>query len=105
MLAHPRVVRAVLAGGAQYAEIAKHLWLFTLAGSVWSIVQVLVLDGLARRSSGTTILIWFAVITLPALVVITNVGAVGLILLVGMVGAALSLVLSFAPRTSLASTP
>ena len=95
----------VLAGGAQYAEIARHLWLFTLAGSVWSIVQVLVLDGLARRSSGTTILIWFAVITLPALVVITNVGAVGLILLVGMVGAALSLVLSLAPRTSLASTP
>lgn len=87
-----------LAGGAQYAEVARHLWLFTLAGSVWSIVQVLVLDSLARRSSGVAVLTWVAVVTLPVLVVITDVGVTGLILLVGMVGAALSLVLSFAPR-------
>ena len=87
-----------LAGGAQYAEVARHLWLFALAGSVWSIVQVLVLDSLARRSSGVAILTWAAVVTLPALVVITDVGVTGLILIVGMVGAALSLVLSFAPR-------
>jgi len=87
-----------LAGGDQYAAVAHHLWLFTLAGSVWSIVQVLVLDSLARRSSGVAILTWFAVVTLPVLVVLTNVGVAGLILIVGMVGAALSLVLSFAPR-------
>jgi O-antigen/teichoic acid export membrane protein len=88
----------LLAGGGQYAEVATNLWLFTLAGSVWSIVQVLVLDSLARRRSGVAVLTWFAVVTLPALAVITNVGVTGLILLVGMVGAALSLVLSFAPR-------
>ncbi|HUS22025.1 MAG TPA: oligosaccharide flippase family protein [Aeromicrobium sp.] len=88
----------VLAGGGQYAEVAQNLWLFTLAGSVWSIVQVLVLDSLARRRSGVAILTWFAVVTLPVLAVITNVGVTGLILIVGMVGAALSLVLSLAPR-------
>lgn len=88
----------ILAGGAQYAEVARHLWLFALAGSIWAIVQVLVLDSLARRSSGVAILTWVAVITLPVLVIITNVGLTGLILIVGMVGAALSLVLSFAPR-------
>jgi len=91
-------VALVFAGGGQYAEVARHLWLFTLAGSVWSIVQVLVLDSLARRRSGVAILTWFAVVTLPVLVVITNVGVTGLILIVGMVGAALTLVLSFAPR-------
>ncbi len=91
-------VALILAGGRQYAEIAQHLWLFTLVGSVWSIVQVLVLDSLARRRSGVAILTWFAVVTLPALVVITHVGLTGLILVVGMVGAALALVLSFAPR-------
>ena len=47
---------------------------------------------------GSAILTWFAVVTLPVLAVITNVGVTGLILMVGMVGAALTLVLSFAPR-------
>lgn len=91
-------IALILAGGRQYAEITQHLWLFTLVGSVWSIVQVLVLDSLARRRSGVAILTWFAVVTLPVLVVITHVGLTGLILIVGMVGAALALVLSFAPR-------
>jgi O-antigen/teichoic acid export membrane protein len=95
-------VALILAGGHQYAEVVGNLWLFTLAGSIWSIVQVLVLDSLARRRSGVAILTWFAVVTLPVLAVITNVGVTGLILLVGMVGAALSLVLSFAPRGSVA---
>jgi O-antigen/teichoic acid export membrane protein len=97
-------VALLLAGGQQYAEIARHLWLFTLVGSVWSIVQVLVLDSLARRGSGVAVLTWFAVVALPVLVVITNVGVIGLILIVGMVGAALALVLTFSPRESLAST-
>jgi len=91
-------VALILAGGAQYAVVARHLWLFALAGSVWSIVQVLVLDSLARRSSSVAALIWAAVVALPVLVVITNVDVIGLILIVGMVGAALVLVLSFAPR-------
>jgi len=96
-------IALALAGGAQYTEIARNLWLFTLAGSVWAIVQVLVLDSLARRSSGVAILTWAAVVALPVLVVITNVGVTGLILIVGMVGAALSLVLSFTPRDRLPS--
>ena len=94
-------VALMLAGGQQYAEVARHLWLFTLAGSVWSIVQVLVLDSLARRRSGVTILVWVAVGALPALVVITDVGLAGLILIVGIVGAALALVLSFTSRDRL----
>lgn len=97
-------VALVLAGGAQYAEVTHHLWLFTLAGSVWSIVQVLVLDSLARRRSGVAALTWVAVITLPLLVFVTGVGLVGLVLIVGIVGAALCLVLSFAPRERLASS-
>ncbi|HJR90326.1 MAG TPA: polysaccharide biosynthesis protein, partial [Aeromicrobium sp.] len=91
-------VALILAGGRQYAEISDRLWLFTLVGSIWSIVQVLVLGSLARRTTGVSILIWAAVITLPVLVVITSVNVTGLIILVGMVGAALSLVLSFSPR-------
>src|SRR4029079_16974924 len=67
----------VLAGGGQYAEVAPNLWLFTLAGSVWSIVQVWALDSLARRRSGVAILTWFAVVTLPVLAVITGVGVTG----------------------------
>jgi O-antigen/teichoic acid export membrane protein len=97
-------VALVLAGGDQYAEVTHHLWLFTLAGSVWSIVQVLVLDSLARRRSGVAALTWVAVVTLPLLVFITGVGLVGLVLIVGIVGAALCLVLSFAPRERLASS-
>ena len=99
----PHIVALVLAGGKQYAGIAHDLWLFALVGSVWSIVQVLVLDSLARRGSGVALLTWFAVVALPVLVVITNVGVIGLILIVGMVGAALALVLTFAPRDRLPS--
>lgn len=91
----------ILAGGAQYSDIARHLWLFAMAGSIWAIVQVLVLDALAQRRRGATILIWVAVVTLPTLVVITGVGVTGLILMVAVVGAALSLVLTFAPRDRL----
>jgi O-antigen/teichoic acid export membrane protein len=91
-------IALVLAGGVQYNDVARHLWLFTMAGSVWAIVQVLVLDALARRRRGVSVLIWAAVVALPTLVVITNVGLTGLILMVGIVGAALTLVLTFAPR-------
>ena len=56
-----------------------------------------------QRGSGVAILTWFAVVALPVLVVITNVGVIGQILIVGMVGAALALVLTFAPRDRLPS--
>jgi O-antigen/teichoic acid export membrane protein len=91
-------VALLLAGGAQYAEIAHNLWLFTMAGSIWAIVQVLVLDALARRRKGVSLLIWVAVVTLPTLVVITQVGVTGLVLMVGIVGAALALVLTVMPN-------
>jgi O-antigen/teichoic acid export membrane protein len=90
-------VALILAGGAQYAEVAHDLWLFTMAGSVWAIVQVLVLDALARRRKGVTLLVWVAVATLPTLVVLTQVGVTGLILMVGMVGAGLVLALTIIP--------
>ncbi|HUP99293.1 MAG TPA: oligosaccharide flippase family protein [Aeromicrobium sp.] len=90
-------VALLLAGGTQYAAVSHDLWLFTLAGSVWAIVQVLVLDALARRRKGVALLIWIAVVTLPTLVVVTGVGVNGLILLVAIVGAVLALALTVTP--------
>lgn len=85
------------AGGPRYAEIAPNLWMFAMAGSVWAVVQVLVLDSLARRRKGVVVLTWVAAAALPLLVLITNVGLTGLILLVGMIGAALVAALTLAP--------
>jgi O-antigen/teichoic acid export membrane protein len=90
-------VALILAGGAQYHEVARHLWLFTMAGSIWAIVQVLVLDALAQRRHSTALLTWVAVATLPLLVVMTDVGLTGLVLMVGFVGAGLALALTIAP--------
>jgi len=81
----------LLAGGPQYADVASRLWLFTLAGSIWAVVQVLVLDALARRRRGVGRLTWVAVVTLPALVVLLDADLTQLVTTVAGVGLALAL--------------
>ena len=93
----PRVA-LLLAGGSQYDEVASQLWLFTLAGSVWAVVQVIVLDSLARRRSGVALFTWLAVAALPLIAVGLNVGLVGLVSTVAGVGAALAVVLMVTDR-------
>jgi len=88
----------LLAGGPQYAEVADRLWLFTLAGSVWAVVQVIVLDALARRRPGVAPLTWLAVAALPAIALGLEVGLVGLVSTVAAVGASLAVVLLITDR-------
>jgi O-antigen/teichoic acid export membrane protein len=83
----------LLAGGPQYAEVAGRLWLFTLAGSTWAVVQVIVLDALARRRPGVAGLTWLAVAALPAAALTLDVGLTGLVVAVSAVGATLAVAL------------
>jgi O-antigen/teichoic acid export membrane protein len=88
----------LLAGGPQYADVASRLWLFTLAGSIWAVVQVLVLDALARRRRGVGRLTWIAVVALPTLIVLLDVGLTGLVSTVIGVGVALTLAIAATDR-------
>jgi len=88
----------LLAGGPQYAEVADRLWLFTLAGSVWAVVQVIVLDALARRRPGVALLTWLAAAALPTIALGLDVGLVGLVATVAAVGASLAVVLLITDR-------
>lgn len=88
----------LLAGGPQYAEVAARLWLFTLAGSVWAVVQVIVLDALARRRPGVALLTWLAAAALPTIALGLDVGLVGLVSTVAAVGATLAVVLLVTDR-------
>lgn len=93
----PRVA-LILAGGGQYAEIAGHLWLFTLAGSSLAIAQVLVLDALARRAHRVARLVWTAVAVVPLLAAVAHVDVVGLVSIVAAAAAALSAALWLVDR-------
>jgi len=88
----------ILAGGPQYAEVADRLWLFTLAGSIWAVVQVIVLDALARRRRGVALLTWTAVGALPLVALGLNVGLTGLVTAVAAVGTGLVVALLVADR-------
>ena len=74
----PRIA-LILAGGAQYAQVAERLWMFATAGSILAVVQVLVLDGLARRRRRITPAIWAAVVTVPLVAALAQVGVTGLV--------------------------
>lgn len=84
----------LLAGGPQYAEVTDRLWLFTLAGSTWAVVQVIVLDALARRRPGVARVTWLAIAALPAAALILNVGLTGLVVTVAAIGAGLAIALT-----------
>jgi O-antigen/teichoic acid export membrane protein len=88
----------LLAGGPQYAEVADQLWLFTLAGSIWAVVQVIVLDSLARRRRGVALLTWAAAGTLPLVALGLDVGLTGLVTTVAAVGSGLAVVLLVTDR-------
>jgi O-antigen/teichoic acid export membrane protein len=88
----------LLAGGPQYAEVAGRLWLFTLAGSVWAVVQVIVLDALARRRPGVALFTWIAAAALPLIAGSLGVGLTGLVTTVVAVGTGVALVLMVADR-------
>jgi O-antigen/teichoic acid export membrane protein len=88
----------ILAGGPQYAEVADRLWLFTLAGSIWAVVQVIVLDALARRRAGVARLIWVAAAALPLVSLGLNVGLTGLVTVVAAIGVGLASVLLVTDR-------
>lgn len=87
----------LLAGGPQYAEVTGRLWLFTLAGSVWAVVQVFVLDALARRRS-VAHFTWLAVAVLPLTALSLDVGLTGLVVSVAAIGACLAVVLAITDR-------
>jgi O-antigen/teichoic acid export membrane protein len=88
----------LLAGGSQYAEVADRLWLFTLAGSIWAVVQVIVLDSLARRRRGVALLTWVAAGTLPLIALGLDVGLTGLVTTVAAIGTGLAIVLVVTDR-------
>lgn len=88
----------LLAGGPQYADVADRLWLFTMAGSIWAVVQVLVLDALARRRRGVGRLTWVAVIALPILTLLRDTDLTTLVATVAAVGIALAVTIAATDR-------
>ncbi|MCK5890680.1 hypothetical protein [Aeromicrobium sp.] len=72
-------VALIAVGGNQYAEIADRLWMFVLAGSLLSIVNLLVWDALARHAHGIVTSVWIAVSSLVVAAVVLQVGIVGLV--------------------------
>jgi O-antigen/teichoic acid export membrane protein len=87
----------VLAGGDQYAEVADRLWLFALAGSALAVVNLLVLDALARHAHGVVVLVWAALVILLAVAYGLGVGLTGLVVTVGAVASLLAVVVWWAP--------
>lgn len=90
----------ILVGGPQYEEIADRLWLFALSGSCLALVNVLVLDALARRAHGVVGLIWVAVAVLAGVAYGADVHITGLVITVASVAGALAVVLCLAPLAS-----
>ncbi len=69
----------VAVGGDQYAEIADRLWMFVLAGSLLSIVNLLVWEAIARHAHGIVTSVWIALTSLVVAVAVLQVGIVGLV--------------------------
>ena len=90
----------ILVGGPQYEEIADRLWLFALSGSCLALLNVLVLDALARRAHGVVALIWVAVVVVVGVAYGADVHITGLVVTVASVAGALAIVLYLAPLAS-----
>ncbi len=54
----------VFVGGDSYQEIADHLWIFAILGTVLSMLQLLVYSVLARQGRRSVYLVWAAFLTL-----------------------------------------
>ncbi|MET0767971.1 MAG: polysaccharide biosynthesis protein [Aeromicrobium sp.] len=87
----------ILVGGDEYEEIANRLWLFAIAGSALAIVHLLVFDALARHAHGIVVMIWVAVVAVPASAYGFGVGITGLVLTVAIVATVLASVVYLAP--------
>lgn len=91
----------IIVGGDKYAEITDQLWLFAISGSTLAIVHLLVFDALARHAHGVVVMIWVAVVAVPALAYGFGVGITGLVVTVAVVAAVLALVVLLVPLRTL----
>jgi O-antigen/teichoic acid export membrane protein len=57
----------IFVGGEDYTEIADHLWVFALLGTVLAMLQLLVYAVLARQGQRTVYLLWVALATMVGL--------------------------------------
>lgn len=90
----------VLAGGRQYADVADRLWLFALAGSCLAVVNLLVLDALARHAHRVVVLVWVAVAALLVYAYAVTPGLTGLVVGVAAVAGALAAAVWLLPGRS-----
>lgn len=86
-----------LVGGSQYEEIAGRLWLFALSGSCLAVVNVLVLDALARRAQHVVALVWVAVAVLAGVAYGADLHITGLVTAVASVAGTLALAVWLVP--------
>ena len=54
-------------GGDNYDEIADHLWIFAILGTVLSMLQLLVYSVLARQGQRSVYLVWAAFVAMIGL--------------------------------------
>ncbi|MFC7497485.1 MULTISPECIES: lipopolysaccharide biosynthesis protein [unclassified Nocardioides] len=57
----------VFVGGDEYTEIADHLWVFAVLGTVLAMLQLLVYSVLARQGQRSAYLVWIALVTVVGL--------------------------------------
>ena len=57
----------IFVGGEQFDEIADHLWIFAILGTVLSMLQLLVYSVLARRGQRSVYFVWAAFVALVGL--------------------------------------
>ena len=62
----------VFVGGQQFEEIADHLWIFAILGTVLSMLQLLVYSVLARQGQRSVYLVWAAFVAIVALGLTTS---------------------------------
>ncbi len=62
----------VFVGGDQFEEIADHLWIFAILGTVLSMLQLLVYSVLARRGQRSVYFVWAAFVALVVLGLTTS---------------------------------
>jgi len=78
----------VFVGGHRYDEIADHLWVFAILGTVLSMLQLLVYSVLARQGQRSVYLVWLA-FTAMVVVGLTATSLTGLLAIVISVDATL----------------
>ena len=62
----------VFVGGDRYADIAEHLWIFAILGTVLSMLQLLVYSVLARQGQRTAYFVWAALVAMVGLGLTTS---------------------------------